>query len=122
MFKKIVLSFLKDVILDEAEEKFVKFLSKMFNSNRVDYFTKINNFVNPIVNKVQEIHEYITPLLEEAKEKMQTSDTKYLDELLNFINKEFGNLKINGKDYELSISKNDLIKCINKFMYCGKIS
>ena len=113
MLKNLVNKIFKEIILDALEKKFVDFISKLFNQERLPYFTKINNQVNGVVKKVKEIYDYIEPLLGEAKIALESGDTKYIDDLLTFVNKEFI-FTFKGKEYSLEITRENIISLINK--------
>lgn len=90
MLGKIIKKFLIDVLLEKAEEKFINFLKKVFTDSNIEYFSKIKDTVNETMKKITEAHEYLEPLLEEISKKVFEDDKKYLQDVSDFVKKEFG--------------------------------
>ena len=113
MFAKLLIKIIKEIVLDQVEKKFLDFVSKLFSETKLKYFTKINNQVNAVIARIQEVHDYIEPLLEEIKVEVESGNTKYLDDLMLFMNKEF-TIKLKDKEYSLNITKEKVLELLNK--------
>ena len=94
MLMKIIKKFLVEVILEKAEEKFLNFFTKVFTEKNVSYFSKIKDTVNKTMEKITVVYEYLEPLSHEISGKVSENDKKYLQDIADFVEKEFG-LKIN---------------------------